>query len=124
MLLYDQTLSKVEELQEKIRCMVDKVDYVSIQKRCDELSETLKSMVPREDYLNLQNQFANFVPRESFDALQRTLSQYVPRDQLVASETRVHELEARMVNYVPRSDYEESICKNRSTRQGSIRALR
>ena len=39
--------------------------------------------------------------------MQRTLSQYVPRDQLVASETRVHELEARMVNYVPRSDYEE-----------------
>ncbi|MHB2037019.1 MAG: hypothetical protein ACYCPW_09815 [Nitrososphaerales archaeon] len=106
-LLYDQTLSKVEEMQEKIRCMVDKVDYVSIQKKCDELSESIKSMVPREDYLNLQNQFANFVPRESFEALQRTLSQYVPRDQLVASETRVHELEARLENYVPRSDYEE-----------------
>ena len=106
-LLYDQTLSKVEEMQEKIRCMVDKVDYVSVQKKCDELSESLKSMVPREDYLGLQNQFANFVPRESFEALQRTLSQYVPRDQLVSSETRVHELEARLENYVPRSDYEE-----------------
>ena len=106
-LLYDQTLSKVDELQEKIRCMVDKVDYISIQKKCDDLTETIKSTVPREDYLNLQNQFANFVPRESFEALQRTLSQYVPRDQLVASETRVHELEARIETYVPRSDYEE-----------------
>ncbi|HVB12898.1 MAG TPA: hypothetical protein VNE86_07170, partial [Nitrososphaerales archaeon] len=106
-LLYDQALSKVEEMQEKIRCMVDKVDYASIQTKCDELSESIKSMVPREDYLNLQNQFANFVPRESFEALQRTLSQYVPRDQLVTSETRVHELEARLENYVPRSDYEE-----------------
>lgn len=106
-LLYDQTLSRVDELQEKIRCMVDKGDYTSIQKKCDELTEAMKSMVPREDYLNLQTQFANFVPRESFEALQKTLSQYVPRDQLVASETRVHELEARLENYVPRSDYEE-----------------
>jgi uncharacterized coiled-coil protein SlyX len=106
-LLYDQTLSKLEELQGRIACMVDKLDYVSVQKRCDELSESLKTMIPREDFLNLQNQFVNFVPRESFEALQRTLSQYVPRDQLVASETRVHELEARLENYVPRSDYEE-----------------
>ena len=106
-LLYDQTLARIEELQEKIRCMVDKVEYTSVQKKCDELTETLKSMVPREDYLTLQSQFTNFVPRESFEALQKTLSQYVPRDQLVASETRVHELEARLENYVPRSDYEE-----------------
>ncbi|MDG6905865.1 MAG: hypothetical protein JRN20_08785 [Nitrososphaerota archaeon] len=109
--LYDQSQSELHELQEKVRDMVSKSEYASLQKRCDDLAETMKSMVPREDYIILQNQFANFVPRESFEALQKTLSQYVPRDQLVSSETRVRELEARLENYVPLSDYEELTAK-------------
>ncbi|MGI0091822.1 MAG: hypothetical protein ACREBS_08940 [Nitrososphaerales archaeon] len=112
-LLYNQTLSRVEELEEKIRCMVDKVDYVTSQKKCEELSETLRSMIPREEYLTLQAQFSNFVPRASFDELQRTLSQYVPREQLAASETRVRELEKMLASYVPREQLAASEMRNR-----------
>ncbi len=106
--VYKETLSKVEQLQQST---VGKADYVALQKKYDELAESMKSMVPRDDYFNLQGQFANYIPKESFDMLQKTLSQYVPREQLIAAETRLHELEARMENYVPRSEYDELTAK-------------
>lgn len=111
--LYDQTVSKMGELQERVHGMVEKTEYTSLQTKCHELSESMKSMVPREEYSNLQTLLANSVPRENFEALQATLSQYVPREQLAASEARANEFEARMQNYVPRSDYEELTAKIR-----------
>lgn len=111
--LYDQTVSKIGELQERVHGMVEKTDYTSLQRKCDELSESIKSMVPRDEYSNLQTLLANSVPKENFEALRAILSQYVPREQLAASEARVNELEAKMQNYVPRSDYEELTAKIR-----------
>ena len=111
--LYDQTVSRLRELQERVQNMVERTDYASLQRKCDELSESMKSMVPREEYSNLQTMLANSVPKTNFEALQATLSQYVPREQLAASEARVNELEFKMQNYVPRADYDELTAKIR-----------
>ena len=105
--LYDQTITKLGEMQSKIETMVEKSELNSLQTKFNEQTDIMKSMVPRGEYLALQAQFANFVPKDTFEALQKTLNQYVPREQLIASETRLHELEAKMENYVPRADYEE-----------------
>lgn len=105
--LYDQTITKLGEMQSKMESMVDKSEMVSLQTKVNEQTDVMKSMVPRGEYLALQAQFANFVPKDTFDALQKTLNQYVPREQLIASETRLHELESKLESYVPRADYEE-----------------
>jgi uncharacterized coiled-coil protein SlyX len=105
--VYDQTVSNLDQTRAKLSVMVERSEYDSLQAKVNELTETFKSMVPKAEYLSLQSQFVNFVPKETFEALQRALTQYVPREQLVASETKLHELEAKMANYVPRSDYEE-----------------
>lgn len=104
-----QNKKRVDELEERIGRMADKTEYAALQKKYEELN---KSMVPKEDYVALQGQFSNFVPRESFEDLQRSFAQTtVPREKLIATEARVHELEARLANSVPRSDYEELIAK-------------
>ena len=105
--LYDQTITKLGEMQSKMDSMVDKSEMNSLQTKFNEQTDMMKSMVPRGEYLALQAQFANFVPKDTFDALQKTLNQYVPREQLIASETRLHELESKLESYVPRADYEE-----------------
>lgn len=109
--LYEQTLSKFGEVQDRVQGMVEKADYASLQGKCNELSESIKSMVPKQEYINLQTLLANSVPKENFEALQATLLRYVPREQLAASEAKVIELETKIQSYVPRSDYEELTAK-------------
>ena len=94
--VYDQTVSKLDEAHAKIGGMVDRSEYDSLQSKFNEQIELIKSMVQRSDYIVLQSQFANFVPKDTFESLQRTLSLYVPREQLVATETRLRDLEAKM----------------------------
>lgn len=109
--LYDETLSKFGALQERVQNKIERTDYTSLQKKYDELLESFRKMVPRDEYQNLQAMLSNSVPKESFEALQETLSKYVPREQLAASEAKMHELEVKLQNYVPRTDYEELTAK-------------
>jgi uncharacterized coiled-coil protein SlyX len=117
-LLYNQTLSKVGEIEERMRFMVERADYTALQKRCDELTERITTMVPTTDYLALQAQFANYVPKAQYEELQRAYANTVPRDQYAESLNRVAELESKLTNTVPKSDYDELTAKIASITAG------
>lgn len=105
-LLYDQTLSKVEELEERVRFMVDRSEYVSLQKKYEDLTGQVSLMIPRTEYETLGSRLANSVPVEKYEELERTLAQSVPREQFIRSESRVHELEFQLSNTVPVEKYQ------------------
>lgn len=105
-LLYNETLSRIGEMEERIRFMVEKADYVAVQKRCDELTEKISTMVPTTEYLALQAQFANYVPKEQFEEAQRNLANSVPSARYLEREAQIADLQAKLAASVPREVYE------------------
>lgn len=105
-LLYNETLSRIGEMEERIRFMVERADYVAVQKRCDELTEKLSTMVPTTEYLALQSQFSNYVPKEQFEEAQRNLANSVPSARYIEREAQIADLEAKLAASVPREVYE------------------
>ena len=110
-LLYNQTLSRIGEIEEKMRFMVERADYVAMQKRCDELTERITSMVPTTDYLSLQAQFANYVPKAQYEEFKEPTPTPFLENNMQTLLSRVAELESKLTNTVPKSDYDELTAK-------------
>jgi hypothetical protein len=114
--LYNQTLSKVVELEEKTRFMVDRSEYAFLQKKFDDLSVQLSSMVPQSQYDEATSKLANSVPIEKFAEVETALANSVPKDRFVELETALSnsvpkqqyaELETALSNSVPREKFAE-----------------
>ncbi|MHB8567220.1 MAG: hypothetical protein ACYC7D_12630 [Nitrososphaerales archaeon] len=117
-LLYNETLARIGEMEEKLRFMVERADYVAAQKRSDELSEKITTMVPMTEYLALQSQFSNYVPKEQFEEAQRAIANSVPSERFAEKETQIADLQAKLAQSVPGEVYSgvESRAKDYETR--------
>jgi len=121
-LLYNETLSRIGELEEKIRSMVERADYLAVQKKVDELSEKITTMIPMTEYLSLQSQFANYVPKEQFEEAQRALANSVPSASFAEKEAQIADLQAKLADSVPRDVYTslEARAKEYEARLGTM----
>lgn len=120
-----QSLSKIRELEEERRTMVNRTELDSMERRCEELSRQLSAMVPASEYSSLKQRFEELtsqisamVPASDYstlrarvEELQNVISSMVTAEQLNASEARVRELEARLVEHVPQAAYDELVSK-------------
>ena len=95
-LLYNQTLAKIGEIEERMRFMVERADYTAVQKRCDELTERLSNMVPTVDYLALQ---------KKCDELGERIAIMVPASDYDSIQSKCDELSERMTSMIPMTDY-------------------
>ncbi|HZW55568.1 MAG TPA: hypothetical protein VFF30_04700 [Nitrososphaerales archaeon] len=105
--LYNGAQTRVAELEEKVRSMVERAEYNEVQKRCEDLAEQISTMVPRSEYITLQAEFSNYIPKNQFEDLERAYANSVPKETLGEIQARVADLEARLANSVPKTDYEE-----------------
>ena len=108
-LLQREDAQRIKDLEEKIKGMVDRSEYATLQNKYEELQA---SSVPKQDFVALQNQFSNFDPRQIFEEMQTTLAKKsVPREQLIATEAKLQELEAKIANSIPRPEHDELVAK-------------
>lgn len=105
--LYCESLSKIQELEERVQCMVERTDYSAVQSKVAQLEEQILAMVPRAQYSALEIELANSVPKSQFEEAQRTLSQSVPLEQLNVAAARIAELEKTLSTMVPVAKFEE-----------------
>ena len=97
-LVYEETLSRVQELEASIQQMVErkKVELAQLEeKKNAELKGRISTMVPREEYTAIQSELANSVPKSNHEEeLQRIRAEVDSREeQLRRAEARISELE-------------------------------
>ena len=100
-LVYEETLSRVQELEASIQQMVErkKVELAQLEeKKNAELKERISTMVPREEYEAIQSELANSVPKSKHEEeLQGIRAEVASREeQLRRAEARVSELETML----------------------------
>ena len=110
-LVYEETMSRVQELEASIQQIVErnKVEIAQLEEKKDaEIKEKISTMVPREEYEAIQSEIANnTVPKSKHDEeLQGIRADVASREeQLRRAETRVSELETLL--HDSRSELEE-----------------
>jgi hypothetical protein len=100
--VHQQSISKINDLEERINGMVSRSEYASLQTRYDEATKRVSNMVPSSEYEAL---------KEKVQELENTISSTVPREQFESSEAKAKELEARLAEHVPQSTYDELVSK-------------
>ncbi len=100
--VHQQSLSKINGLEERMRGMVIKSEYSEMEKRYEEVTRQMSGMVPSSD---------NDALKERVEELENMVSSMVPKEQFVSSESKVKELEARLAEHVPQNVYEELVSK-------------
>jgi hypothetical protein len=100
--VHHQSLSKINDLEERIGDMVSRSEYAALQRRYDEASRQVSSMVPASEYEAL---------KERIQELEDAASTMVPREQLDSSEAAVKDLQARLAEHVPQSTYDDLVSK-------------
>jgi hypothetical protein len=100
--VHQQSISKINGLEEQISGMVSRSEYASLQTKYEEATKKFSNMVPSSEYEAL---------KEKNQELESTISLTVPREQFESSEAKAKELEARLAEHVPQSTYDELVSK-------------
>lgn len=100
--VHQHALSTISELEEKMKGMVPKQDYVGLEKRYNEATQHMSRMIPSSEYDEL---------KQKVEELENTISSMVPKEQFASSEAAVKELEAKLAQHVPQSIYDELVTK-------------
>jgi hypothetical protein len=100
--VHQQSISKINDLEEQINEMVSRSEYASLQTHYDEATKRVSNMVPSSEYEAL---------KEKLEELESTISFTVPREQFESSEAKAKELEAKLAEHVPQSTYDELVSK-------------
>jgi hypothetical protein len=100
--VHQQSISKINDLEERIGGMVSESDYSSLHGLYEEATKSISSMVPSSEYEALQGRVQE---------LESTTSSMVPREQFESSESKVKELEGRLAEHIPQSTYDELVSK-------------
>ena len=100
--VHQQSISKINDLEERISGMLSRSEYASLQARYDEATKRVSNMVPSSEYEAL---------KEKVRELESTISSTVPREQFESSEAKAKELEARLAEHVPQSTYDELVSR-------------
>ncbi|MDA4127768.1 MAG: hypothetical protein OK452_11305, partial [Thaumarchaeota archaeon] len=100
--VHQQSISKINDLEERISGMVSRSEYASLQTSYEEATKRVSGMVPSSEYEALKGRVQE---------LESTITTTVPREQFESSEAKVKELEARLAEHVPQSTYDELVSK-------------
>lgn len=100
--VHQQSISRINDLEEQISGMVSRSEYASLQTKYEEATKRVSNMVPSSEYEVL---------KEKNQELESTISSTVPREQFESSEAKAKELEARLAEHVPQSTYDELVSK-------------
>ncbi len=97
-MVYEETLSQVQELKASIQQMVErnKVEIAQLEEKKDaEFKEKISTMVPREEYTAIQSELTNTVPKSKHEEEVQRISAEVDsrEEQLKHAEARISELE-------------------------------
>jgi hypothetical protein len=100
--VHQQSISKINDLEERIGGMVSMSEYSSLQGLYEEATNRVSGMVPSSEYEALKGRVQE---------LESTISSMVPREQFESSESKVKELEGQLSEHVPQSTYDELVSK-------------
>ena len=78
--MYSEATSRAQELEQRMKGMVEKSDYAALQAKCAELESQMSSAVPRTQYAALEIEIANSVPKSKFEELESRLEHMVSSD--------------------------------------------
>jgi hypothetical protein len=100
--VHQQSISKINDLEERISGMVSTSEYSSLQGLYEEATNRVSGMVPSSEYEALKGRVQE---------LESTISSMIPREQFESSESKVKELEGQLSEHVPQSTYDELVSK-------------
>jgi hypothetical protein len=100
--VHQQSISKINDLEERISGMVSRSDFASLQGLYEEATKKVSGMVPSAEYEALKGRVQE---------LESAISSMVPGEQFESSEAKVKELEGRLAERIPQSTYDELVSK-------------
>lgn len=100
--VHQQSLSKINDLEERIGGMVSRSDYAALRLRYDEAERRISSMIPAPEHEAL---------KERVFELENTISTMVPKEEFESSEATAKELRATLAEHVPQSVYDDLVSK-------------